>query len=148
MTLREPGEFEDDYVILSDIEPETALNPDVSPINTKGKLQRNNSSHSSKYKGKAPISNSGSSNTGSNDEADEDEDSEPEEIEYGYDNDTLLIMPAMLKDYSHHATNYHPELWKAPIPGTTSLSQAALERCRHEGKMQDNLVQNNRELPI
>ncbi|KAF9408160.1 hypothetical protein BGZ76_005921, partial [Entomortierella beljakovae] len=57
-----------------------------------------------------------------------------EEIEYGYDNDTLLIMPAMLRDYSHHATNYHPELWKAPIPSSRS---SQLERCRQEDRLLD-----------
>ncbi|KAG0287895.1 hypothetical protein BGZ96_008259 [Linnemannia gamsii] len=37
--------------------------------------------------------------------------SDGEEIEYEYETDLLVIMPAMLRNYSHHATNYHPELW-------------------------------------
>ncbi|KAG0045429.1 hypothetical protein BGZ83_009356 [Gryganskiella cystojenkinii] len=67
---------------------------------------------------------------------DDDLDSDPEEIEYGYDTDILLIMPSMLRDYSHHATNYHPELWKAPIPGSYSPPTSAA-RLRQEDRMLD-----------
>jgi hypothetical protein len=42
-------------------------------------------------------------------------------------------MPAMLRNYSHHATNYHPELWRGS-PGSGRYSpQASSARCRQEG---------------
>ncbi|KAF9921390.1 hypothetical protein FBU30_008610 [Linnemannia zychae] len=64
------------------------------------------------------------------------DESDGEEIEYGYETDLLVIMPAMLKDYSHHATNYHPELWR-PSPGSGAGSQhASSARCRQEGPHQ------------
>lgn len=64
------------------------------------------------------------------------EDSDIEEIEYGYETDMLLIMPSMLRDYSHHATNYHPELWHAPIPGSRDApSHPTVARCRQEGSL-------------
>ncbi|KAF9999706.1 hypothetical protein BGZ79_006691 [Entomortierella chlamydospora] len=108
MALQEPEEFEDDYVILSDIEPDTELNFNTPRVSFA-----------------APLNSTG------DEEGDSDLD-DIEEIEYGYDNDTLLIMPAMLRDYSHHATNYHPELWRAPIPG--SFPPETLQaRCRQEG---------------
>lgn len=71
---------------------------------------------------------------------DELDDSDGEEIEYGYETDLLVIMPAMLRNYSHHATNYHPELWR-PAPGSASgrySPQASLARCRQEGTLSLN----------
>lgn len=70
---------------------------------------------------------------------DELEDSDGEEIEYGYETDLLVIMPAMLRNYSHHATNYHPELWR-PAPGSGSgrySPHASSARCRQEDRMLD-----------
>lgn len=72
---------------------------------------------------------------------DELEDSDGEEIEYGYETDLLVIMPAMLRNYSHHATNYHPELWR-PAPGSGSgrySPHASSARCRQEGTFSFNL---------
>ncbi|KAG0375014.1 hypothetical protein BGX24_009654 [Mortierella sp. AD032] len=63
--------------------------------------------------------------------------SDGEEIEYGYETDLLVIMPAMLRNYSHHATNYHPELWR-PAPGSERYSpQASSARYRQEDRMLD-----------
>ncbi|KAG9062010.1 hypothetical protein KI688_006730 [Linnemannia hyalina] len=65
--------------------------------------------------------------------------SDGEEIEYGYETDLLVIMPAMLRNYSHHATNYHPELWR-PAPGSGSgrnSTQTSSVRCRQEDRMLD-----------
>ncbi|KAF9900117.1 hypothetical protein EC991_007908 [Linnemannia zychae] len=64
------------------------------------------------------------------------DDSDGEEIEYGYETDLLVIMPAMLRNYSHHATNYHPELWR-PSPGSGHAPQASTARCRQEDRMLD-----------
>ncbi|KAF9537286.1 hypothetical protein EC957_008510 [Mortierella hygrophila] len=65
--------------------------------------------------------------------------SDGEEIEYGYETDLLVIMPAMLRNYSHHATNYHPELWRpAPGPGSgRNSTQASSVRCRQEDRILD-----------
>ncbi|KAF9149251.1 hypothetical protein BG015_008954, partial [Linnemannia schmuckeri] len=65
--------------------------------------------------------------------------SDGEEIEYGYDTDLLVIMPSMLRNYSHHATNYHPELWR-PSPGSGPgrySPQTSSARCRQEDRMLD-----------
>ncbi|KAF8932733.1 hypothetical protein BGZ47_011205 [Haplosporangium gracile] len=65
--------------------------------------------------------------------------SDGEEIEYGYDTDLLVIMPSMLRNYSHHATNYHPELWR-PSPGSGPEQyspQTSSARCRQEDRMLD-----------
>ncbi|KAF9125153.1 hypothetical protein BGW39_007622 [Mortierella sp. 14UC] len=73
-------------------------------------------------------------NHNNNDELDG---SDGEEIEYGYETDLLVIMPAMLRNYSHHATNYHPELWR-PSPGSGGYTpQASSARCRQEDRMLD-----------
>ncbi|KAF9170323.1 hypothetical protein BGX21_002299 [Mortierella sp. AD011] len=144
MALQEPEEFEDDYVILSDIESDTELNfnkPRVS-FATTTLNSTDNKSLKSKHS-TASISTASSSHlqTPPHDSLSGDEEGDSdlddiEEIEYGYDNDTLLIMPAMLRDYSHHATNYHPELWQAPIPG--SFPPETLQaRCRQEDRILD-----------
>ncbi|KAF9290740.1 hypothetical protein BGZ68_006137 [Mortierella alpina] len=123
MALQELDGYEDDYVFLSDIENEDYA-PRIESIKTapidSSASQRQRQRH------RQPTRSTGL-------EADDDEVSDlddVEEIEYGYDNDTLLIMPAMLRDYSHHATNYHPELWRGPNPD----GRSSLARCRQEAR--------------
>ncbi|KAG0369136.1 hypothetical protein BGZ54_000250 [Gamsiella multidivaricata] len=128
MALYELEESEDDYVFLSDVECDTdyaanSLRPrrsqDYSKALASSSQQHQSQGHSSQHYGTLHKSQ-------------EEEDSDLEDIEtieYGYENDTLLIMPAMLRDYSHHATNYHPELWRSPIPGSYT-SQPSLARYR------------------
>ncbi|KAI7823041.1 hypothetical protein BC939DRAFT_452607 [Gamsiella multidivaricata] len=135
MALYELEESEDDYVFLSDVECDTdyaanSLRPrrsqDYSKALASSSQQHQSQGHSSQHYGTLHKSQ-------------EEEDSDLEDIEtieYGYENDTLLIMPAMLRDYSHHATNYHPELWRSPIPGSYT-SQPSLARCRQEDRMLD-----------
>ncbi|KAG9327159.1 hypothetical protein KVV02_000875 [Mortierella alpina] len=125
MALQELDGYEDDYVFLSDIE-----NEDYAPRieSTKATSIHSTTSASQGQHHQHPRS--------AQEADDEDEVSDLddiEEIEYGYDNDTLLIMPAMLRDYSHHATNYHPELWRAPNPE----GQSSLARCRQEDRILD-----------
>jgi len=122
MALQELDGYEDDYVFLSDIE-----NEDYAPRieSTKAASIHSTTSLGQQQQHPRPARSAGL-------EADDDEASDLddiEEIEYGYDNDTLLIMPAMLRNYSHHATNYHPELWRAP----NSDGQSSSARCRQEG---------------
>lgn len=125
---------EDDYVILSDIESDL---PGTSHSST---FQKQHYTPGSFTTTGASSSASTRNNTTSSlqppeqSDTDSDLDLDIEEIEYDYgpDNDTLLIMPAMLRDYSHHATNYHPELWRSPIPGSYQ-AQPSLARCRQEG---------------
>ncbi|KAG0235056.1 hypothetical protein BGW42_005849 [Actinomortierella wolfii] len=77
-------------------------------------------------------------NNNNTDDGGEDSDKdieEPEEIQYEFDNDTLLIMPGMLRDYSHHATNYHPELWQAPIPGSLETRKTAAKLRAEDRKL-------------
>lgn len=134
MALQDYGDYEDDYVILSDIEsdlPGTSHSPTFQkqPY-TPGSFTTTGASSSS-----ATTRNNTTSSLQPPEQSDTDSDLDLdiEEIEYDYgpDNDTLLIMPAMLRDYSHHATNYHPELWRSPIPG--SYQAPSLARCRQEG---------------
>lgn len=134
MALQDYGDYEDDYVILSDIESDL---PGASCSSTFQKHYYTPGSYNT------PEASSSSSSTKANttttlqrpeqSDTDSDLDLDIEEIEYDYgpDNDTLLIMPAMLRDYSHHATNYHPELWRSPIPG--SYQSPSMARCRQEG---------------
>ncbi|KAF8980415.1 hypothetical protein BGZ46_004239 [Entomortierella lignicola] len=149
MALQEPEEYEDDYVILSDIEPDTEdisgrarvsfasslkTSDNISIKSRLGTSSTPNSSQQERQERRQSSLSSGSESVRDTGFGENDSDLDDiEEIEYGYDNDTLLIMPAMLRDYSHHATNYHPELWRAPIPG----SQASLARCRQEDRMLD-----------
>ncbi|KAF9972910.1 hypothetical protein BGZ73_003882 [Actinomortierella ambigua] len=72
----------------------------------------------------------------SDDSESDDDIEEPEEIQYEFDNDTLLIMPSMLRDYSHHATNYHPELWQTSTPGDYDTQKTAA-RMRAQDRMLD-----------
>ncbi|KAF9967901.1 hypothetical protein BGZ70_007766 [Mortierella alpina] len=128
MALQELDGYEDDYVFLPDIE-----NDDYAPRIESTKAT---SIHSTTSLGQQQQQQHLRSAQPAGLEADDDEASDLddiEEIEYGYDNDTLLIMPAMLRDYSHHATNYHPELWRAP----NSDGQSSLARCRHEDRVLD-----------
>ncbi|KAF9334149.1 hypothetical protein BG006_002654 [Podila minutissima] len=138
MALQDYGDYEDDYVILSDIESDL---PGASHSSTFQKHHYTPSSYNT------PGTASSSRNTTNTitaalqppeqSDTDSDLDLDIEEIEYDYgpDNDTLLIMPAMLRDYSHHATNYHPELWRSPIPG--SYQAPSMARCRQEDRMLD-----------
>ncbi|KAG0204623.1 hypothetical protein BGX33_008384 [Mortierella sp. NVP41] len=75
---------------------------------------------------------------GAQDQQDELDESDGEEIEYGYETDLLVIMPAMLRNYSHHATNYHPELWR-PSPSSSGRysPQQSSARCRQEDRVLD-----------
>ncbi|KAF9352792.1 hypothetical protein BGX26_009441 [Mortierella sp. AD094] len=152
MAMQELDEYEDDYVILSDIEPDAELNfntrrvsfapslntSDNGSIKSKlstASISTSSSSHQQEQRQTPQGSESGGRGVVGDEEGDSDL-GDIEEIEYGYDNDTLLIMPAMLRDYSHHATNYHPELWRAPIPGSIS-PQTSLARYRQEDRMLD-----------
>lgn len=154
MALQELDERDDDYVFLSDIESEHET-PSIGAAlgsHSTGKLASTRSRPTSSISASGSSSSQGpsqreqdssqrdsqsiskrSSRVGAQREEDaEDLDSDPEEIVYGYDTDILLIMPSMLRNYSHHATNYHPELWKAPIPGSYSPPRS-LARLRQEG---------------
>ncbi|KAF9574716.1 hypothetical protein EC968_005721 [Mortierella alpina] len=125
MALQELDGYEDDYVFLSDIDNEDFA-PRIEP--TKAASIHSTTSQGQRQQHPQPAQSVGL-------EADNDELSDLEdieEIEYGYDNDTLLIMPAMLRDYSHHATNYHPELWRA----NSSDGPSSLARCRQEGNFE------------
>ncbi|GJJ67863.1 hypothetical protein EMPS_00209 [Entomortierella parvispora] len=158
MALQELDERDDDYVFLSDIESEQephSFGAALGSHNTgKHPLSRSRpiSSHSAagpssdqrRSQNEQDPSREGSQSSSKRssrieppraEDADE-LDSDPEEIEYGYDTDMLLIMPSMLRDYSHHATNYHPELWKAPIPGSYSPPRSSA-RLRQEDRMLD-----------
>ncbi|KAF9182624.1 hypothetical protein BGZ51_004538 [Haplosporangium sp. Z 767] len=134
MALHESDDFDDDYVILSDIEsdlPEYTINilsrtNDIS-LKPTTKLSATSPQHQQHQQQQSGPEDD------DEDEDDEDED-DIEEIEYGYDNDTLIVMPGMLRDYSHHATNYHPELWRSSIPGSYS-PQPSIARCRQEGSV-------------
>ncbi|CAO3565231.1 unnamed protein product [Mortierella alpina] len=126
MALQELDGYEDDYVFLSDIETEDDA-PRIE--STKAASIHSTTSLGQQQQRLRPAQSAGL-------EADDDEASDLddiEEIEYGYDNDTLLIMPAMLRNYSHHATNYHPELWRAP----NSDGQSSSARCRQEDRVLD-----------
>ncbi|KAF9111405.1 hypothetical protein BGX27_004981 [Mortierella sp. AM989] len=144
MALQELNQYEEDYVILSDVEPDADFTFDTSRVSFASRLTSDNrslkSQHSSTSTSNSSQKQQGQGGeTGNNEENSSEENSDLddiEEIEYGYDNDTLLIMPAMLRDYSHHATNYHPELWRAPIPGNHP-PQTSLARCRQEDRMLD-----------
>lgn len=136
MALQEPSEWEDDYVVLSDLEDDGNYAPLVSSGEgtTENPLfpRLSNPGSHSRSENVTNESATSSQQRGA-EEHDEGEDSDDmEELEYGYETDTLLIMPSMLRDYSHHATNYHPELWRAPIPGSYSTHPTAA-RCRQEG---------------
>ncbi|KAG0333939.1 hypothetical protein BG004_000633 [Podila humilis] len=137
--------FEDDYVILSDIE----IEPSGASLRSSGCQKQKHHTPGAYITTDPSSSTSTTSNRHSStrsveqpqrpareqSHSDTDSDLDLEEIEYDYgpDNDTLLIMPAMLKDYSHHATNYHPELWTAAIPGSYQ-AQPSLARVRQEGQ--------------
>ncbi|KAI1314964.1 hypothetical protein EDD11_001448 [Mortierella claussenii] len=136
--------YEDDFVILSDVDSDAdypAHLPRVQSIHSSrdSSLQQTHfnltqtaahSDHS--QEGQADHQR----DAGDNGLEDDGSDLDIEEIEYGYDNDTLLIMPAMLRNYSHHATNYHPELWRSPIPGRYS-PQPSRARCRQQDRLLD-----------
>jgi hypothetical protein len=92
--------------------------------------QQPNSKRSSRVSNTSSVVTNGLAGRG--EDGAEELESEPEEIEYGYDTDILLIMPSMLRNYSHHATNYHPELWRSPIPGSYPPPQSSA-RLRQEG---------------
>ncbi|KAG0084548.1 hypothetical protein BGZ93_001189, partial [Podila epicladia] len=139
MALQDYGDYEDDYVILSDIESDL-----LGASHSSTFLKRHYASGSYNTPGAPSSSSSNRTNTitatlqpPEQSDTDSDIDLDIEEIEYDYgpDNDTLLIMPAMLRDYSHHATNYHPELWRSPIPG--SYQAPSMARCRQEDRMLD-----------
>ncbi|KAG0201786.1 hypothetical protein BGX28_005472 [Mortierella sp. GBA30] len=154
MALQELDEYEDDYVFLSDVEDEAEIAPSITFTRTvPGGPTKGNDNHGPDTMDLRKVAPSSTSlqpqqqqqqqqahpRARSTQTMDEDEESDLEdieEIEYGYDNDTLLIMPAMLRDYSHHATNYHPELWRSPIPGSYS-PQPSLVQCRQEDRMLD-----------
>lgn len=140
MALHGASEWEDDYVVLSDVENDGNY---ASPVSSGGGTLRNplfprlskpgNHSRSDNTINESTTSSQQHSAREHDEGGEDSELDDIEEIEYGYDNDTLLIMPSMLRDYSHHATNYHPELWRAPIPGSYSPHPTAV-RCRQEGQ--------------
>ncbi|KAF9167078.1 hypothetical protein DFQ26_005960 [Actinomortierella ambigua] len=75
---------------------------------------------------------------------DDDDVDEPEEIQYEFDNDMLLIMPGMLRDYSHHATNYHPELWHTSIPGDYETQKTAARMRAQDRRLdREELLKNS-----
>ncbi|KAG0251586.1 hypothetical protein BG011_007508 [Mortierella polycephala] len=144
MALHESDDFDDDYVILSDIESDLPEYPSSILSRTNNisltaaaKLSVTSPQHQHQHQ----QQQSGPEDEDDDDDDDEDDDRDVdeddiEEIEYGYDNDTLIVMPGMLRNYSHHATNYHPELWQSPIPGRYS-PQPSKARCRQEDRMLD-----------
>ncbi|KAG0324835.1 hypothetical protein BGZ99_001399 [Dissophora globulifera] len=150
MALQDIDSYDDDYVILSHVDAETggsATNPQTTtPPRNSSLPQQKQPQDSRRFSNSNNGTGSGSGSSGSDSNrttpATQDEDTQDSdfddivEIEYGYDNDTLLIMPAMLRDYSHHATNYHPELWRSPLPGQYS-PQPSPARCRQEDRMLD-----------
>ena len=162
MALQELDERDDDYVFLSDVESEQEPHSIGAALgsNSAGKQAFTRSRPTSSHSASGSSSNQGSSQREQDQsrrdsqpgskrssrveaprEGDtKDLDSDPEEIEYGYDTDILLIMPSMLRNYSHHATNYHPELWKAPIPGSYSPPRS-LARLRQEGIESSLIIQ-------